>query len=933
MTTLDLNNPAHFPRLGVPRAGDVIPVSNPSDGPGALNPAAFMPAQNFRLVETLQVARATDWPAGFKLVTCGYAAFGDLGYGNYVVKTTAQAASDGDLIDGVGTGFTLSNGNVLVLQDSPAFIEQWGVLDEGVDYVTQITAICRSGRKVMARSVKKSFDMSDVASTQDVSIDLDLGGNTLVSTGANERIFQLNNSFNDVNSVMSLSSSQGRTTIQLNSPAVGIEPGGVLKLYSNDVINRWSDFDRERAAEYFVVESVDGLTVVCRGSLIFPHVLNPRCAAMKTQNTLNLKNINVRRDLPHNVGEYAVAIDLEGWAYANCSGIRSPFFSGQLLSHRSGFKGTFRDIEAEELMDKTTENAVGYVGVDYGSQGSKWYNLNGGKIRHVYTTGAVDIDDDDPNAHRYGGAVRCHVYTGVGKDCTNFAFDTHADAVQCEFHDITVYDAQTNTYSMSGGFQDRGIDTTVHKMTCISNGANISASGRAILLTTGSRGFRIGTLVFTGASGRGLETWEVTKHGVPRCRIDRIIYKPEKELRNLIFVSEALKIEIGRIDVYPQTIDRTYYGSGTAMIKLRGSASVIVDDGIHLWFNNPDFPSLAGSSSAIFQANGEVDRIDADIIVHCNNNTWPYVGRNINHVRPDGDLETPPLVHHCSVRVTVDYPDFLTDYPDYRLNGAARPDRPMITGLDPAGDLSYTFTLKCAGQEPLSTTFRRDKLFEPDQSIGFGPDHFFINSDSAQGYIAHRDFVCVYESQANTATVSSIEPPTYEGQTLTLCFSEHNESGGPIFDATILQSATGIRLNRDLVIRPGTNIKLIARELNGVVLWEPFFGTSERARELIQLSASIADGVITLNDRWSDYEEIIIAASADLAGTNRLPPVTYYTSEVVASDSDTEFAYSIETSTGTILINFPDTDRASMRLSGIGVVNNINGVWGRYRVQ
>lgn len=57
-----------------------------------------------------------------EVVTTGYSVAGDLGACTYLLKTTAQAAADGDIIDGYGNHSTLSGANALVIKDSSSVL-------------------------------------------------------------------------------------------------------------------------------------------------------------------------------------------------------------------------------------------------------------------------------------------------------------------------------------------------------------------------------------------------------------------------------------------------------------------------------------------------------------------------------------------------------------------------------------------------------------------------------------------------------------------------------------------------------------------------------------------------------------------------------------------------------------------------------------------
>ncbi len=88
-----------------------------------------LPDRNPANVESL---KALNLPEGSSVSTKGYYSSGDGGGVGYLIKTAAQASSDGDVIDGYGN-HTLSNGNVAIIQKpwSPD-VKMYGAKGDGV---------------------------------------------------------------------------------------------------------------------------------------------------------------------------------------------------------------------------------------------------------------------------------------------------------------------------------------------------------------------------------------------------------------------------------------------------------------------------------------------------------------------------------------------------------------------------------------------------------------------------------------------------------------------------------------------------------------------------------------------------------------------------------------------------------------------------------
>lgn len=80
-----------------------------------------------QIFDTKSALVAASITAGLTAHTRGYIKAGDEGEAPYLVKTAAQATTDGDTIDEVGSGFTLANGNLAVRQ-GPHNAKQWGMV-------------------------------------------------------------------------------------------------------------------------------------------------------------------------------------------------------------------------------------------------------------------------------------------------------------------------------------------------------------------------------------------------------------------------------------------------------------------------------------------------------------------------------------------------------------------------------------------------------------------------------------------------------------------------------------------------------------------------------------------------------------------------------------------------------------------------------------
>ena len=86
-----------------------------------------------KYTDTISSAKLLDLIPGQKVITKGYNSKEDGGRATYIVKTTTQAASDGDVIDGFGN-HVMSNGFVLIIQNSGDMLStKFGVVADKVN--------------------------------------------------------------------------------------------------------------------------------------------------------------------------------------------------------------------------------------------------------------------------------------------------------------------------------------------------------------------------------------------------------------------------------------------------------------------------------------------------------------------------------------------------------------------------------------------------------------------------------------------------------------------------------------------------------------------------------------------------------------------------------------------------------------------------------
>ncbi len=700
------------------------------------------------------------------------------------------------------------------------YLEHFGITEEDTDYLTEMTELFNLGLPIRTKQRNKRFNLSDVVTAEDVNIDADLGGNTFVSTGENERCFFFRTNFGSTFTVSDVSFTSGRTVITTDDEH-GYAAGDKVKLFSNENINPNSGFTQQRCAEYFVVESVTDFTITCIGRFIWAYDTddNPRVAKMG-EHTLRFDNVNIDRTLAHNDGEYAVAINMIGYYEPIINNIHADYFTGQLLNMISCYRGKMRNISADELLDDTSTNAVGYVGVDYACQENEWYQLNGGKVRHTYTTGAASIDADDTSVHNYGGAVRCHVYSGVTVGCTNFAYDTHQDAWECEFHDITVYDDYSTTYAASGGFQDRSQNTVVHKLTYISDGDDVSAGEQAVLFNTGAKNTRIEHIVFKSKGGcinsyglyNGYTSNTLSQEAFHIGKIDAYM---TKGLPTLVEMGEGYTLDIGEINVIPADLDVGYHGAGGGKLFVLANADANLRvKALNLFFDARGIAAQSVAGDYIARLDADFGVLDLTINNYVNDITYERFEQQLSGVRNTNEDEEV----YTMERATLRWNAFINNYDDALTAAGDTLREAFFFDEYVAGTLQYTYSVMGDGQrKPDGYLLTEQAIYDADSTIVLYPESSYSLRETNGDNIAEKRTGTI-SSQSTTSTVSSIDAPTFEGQEFELYLNKWN-STGIIEDFVINSGCTNTDIAADTTVAIGSIVKGVAHWNNGSLIW------------------------------------------------------------------------------------------------------------------
>lgn len=692
-----------------------------------------------------------------------------------------------------------------------------------------------------------------------INVDIDLNNITLVADGYNERLLFFRAPYKTTYNITDISYGDGRTFITLSEQPTDIAYGGYLKVVSDDIINPYADKPNERQGEHLYVQGVNGSVVTCQGILTFKHLTNPRCAAMSHEYSASLKNIKVRRDLPHVNGRFAVAIEVAGYYKPHFENIYSKYYSGILIKANSCYRLYANKIHATELLDDSGNQALGYVFQD-GSQESEIHALSGEFVRHVFTTGSDDVPAGSDRIDKYGGSLHSTVFSFNAENGNNYSLDTHEDSYGLTVISAVINDAHSYTASSTGGFQDRGQKTHIKFLSYTSGQTDISTTGRAVLLNMGSNDTHIETLVFQGRFASAIGSFKATENGSPTYRIDHIISKPRKAFGNIMLVKEPITMSIGIVDIYPYTPEFSYHGDWRT-ISVGGGINVRVGE-VNYHLDDGFIPDLTGSSGVVFGITSDVERVKATINFYCTANTWQMAPQQTDMIRglvtagalgwqpstsyvvgdmwrvtgsfglyyrvisdytsdasdldadiASGNVESIqlPKINHGAIDVNV----YFDGYNGEDQNGL------MVREIDESNsDVTWKYRIIDSGKELVSSSYYHGTVYEPDMIIETGSQMYGLRE--SLGRRADKEFVSFYESHSDTSSISFIDPPTYEGQTLEFYLSAYNSVAIEPQDVVISANTTNLRLSADKTVNPGEKVHFIATKLNGELKWELF---------------------------------------------------------------------------------------------------------------
>jgi hypothetical protein len=262
----------------------------------------------------------------------------------------------------------------------------------------------------------------------------------------------------DFEGAFSADSTVTRLTLSLTGSQVMPVVGDIAKLSSTDALVGVELGDSPGQHAY--IAAVSGSFVYVPWAFVDSYTTGMQLVVLK-RNPVSLRGLTIRgnyADIVANDRLYigilvqsAITPRLEDVKFRDLPGNGFMLVGTYMAQTRGCFGARFRNATASEA-----PAIPGYVGVDAGSWNSVHFGLGGHDVRHVFTT--VSPDASSWARAAWGRAFRPKLVGGSASACSAAAYDTHSDAWEPEFHNLTVAGGYYGQNSAGAGIQFRGVN-------------------------------------------------------------------------------------------------------------------------------------------------------------------------------------------------------------------------------------------------------------------------------------------------------------------------------------------------------------------------------------------------------------------------------------------------------------------------------------------
>lgn len=284
----------------------------------------------------------------------------------------------------------------------------------------------------------------------------------------------------------------------------GISYGDVIKLFSDDILNRVA-FNAagtgtvEFQAEFGKVMAVHPWGLIIDRELYLTYETNVRLVRLERKRTCRVRSMKARwytdRQLESlNQGGFVAHVNFDGYVDLDADQVGALYVPGPNVNFQNCYNPRFGTVYQAHALGDTSLNQVGYCLNGQASQGGGVKMIVTERVRHSFTTNANDVARaGNSSALNYGGLVDFHVETLLGYNNESFAWDTHTDGINVTGGRVIVRNDFQPRSEQMGAAQFRG-----YKL-CGIDHIHYDGPGYALLLQgdVGAVDFRVGRI--TGA--------------------------------------------------------------------------------------------------------------------------------------------------------------------------------------------------------------------------------------------------------------------------------------------------------------------------------------------------------------------------------------------------------------------------------------------------
>lgn len=400
---------------------------------------------------TKALAQAARLPASITLLrTGGGVSAGDGGAALYArvdaepshsgkLRSLDRFLSDGEVDQDDGGWWEIAE-----TQLSP---EMFGAVGDGAtDDASALSDALTVQRPVVGKK-GATYLIASATSLTNSDFELDLNG-AAIQINADVKLFSAKAAYTLARSVSSIVGSTADlsngtvitpsdVTVLTVSTVSGYAVEDIVKVYSDDKIPGCDTADNQRLGEFGRIAAIDSaantITLYSRLRYLDNYTTTVRVAKLNLTNRFDLRNGVIKGPVSPPASWSNPAVDVIGFFRPVIENVRFENLPDRAIRFLGCFEPTTRDVQGFNIRTNIANDAFGYLIHEQACYGGRHWAPRGENVRHVYACSAVTTSAGSAFTENYGITYATKVFGGVGFNCKDQAFDTHADGEDIEF--------------------------------------------------------------------------------------------------------------------------------------------------------------------------------------------------------------------------------------------------------------------------------------------------------------------------------------------------------------------------------------------------------------------------------------------------------------------------------------------------------------------